>query len=79
MSEDGETNERSLSEVELKMVKPILDYLEVNETIAPQGARSLTGKSAATTRRYLVLLCDRDILEPTGNTNAKTYHRKTRK
>ncbi|MDR0380974.1 MAG: putative DNA binding domain-containing protein [Oscillospiraceae bacterium] len=69
-------NERSLSEVELNKVQPILDYLTAHKAITPQDACRLTGKSAATTRRYLCLLCDRGILESTGNTNAKIYHRK---
>jgi predicted HTH transcriptional regulator len=82
VSEDEKKNERSLSEdvseAELKKLKSILDYLETHETITPLDARHLTGKSAATVRRYLAALCDRDILEPTGNTSAKTYRQKVR-
>jgi len=33
LSEDANKNERSLSEVELKKLKPILDYLETHGTI----------------------------------------------
>ena len=66
-----------MREVELKKVKPILEYLEVHESITLQDARALTGKSAATVRRYLTLLCDSGILESAGSTNAKTYHLKT--
>ena len=80
-NEYGSNNERSLSEVmsevELKRVQPILEYLEVHESITPQDARALTGKSAATVRRYLTLLCDSGILGSAGSTNAKTYHLKT--
>ncbi|MDR0446405.1 MAG: hypothetical protein LBH17_05160 [Oscillospiraceae bacterium] len=91
LSEVGKKNERSLTtkrrgskkimngvfnDSELKRIQPILNYLTTHETITPQGVRSLTGKSAATARRYLMLLCARGILESTGNTNSKTYSRK---
>jgi predicted HTH transcriptional regulator len=82
VSEDVLLNERSserslsevLSEVETEKLRPILDFLESNKTITPQDVRNLTGKSAATARRYLSLLRERGILESTGSTNAKTYH-----
>jgi ATP-dependent DNA helicase RecG len=81
LSEDSKY-ERSLSEVlsevELKKLKPLIDHLETNKNITPQVARNLTGKSAATIRRYLTLLCDRGILESTGSTNAVVYHLKRR-
>ena len=80
MSEDSEINERSLSEdmseAELDKLKPILDYLKTHENITPNDARRLTGKSAATTRRYLALLCAQGLLVSTGSTSAKTYRRK---
>jgi ATP-dependent DNA helicase RecG len=62
-----------LSEAELKKVKPILDFLGTHSAITPQEARDVTGKSAATARRYLALLCERGILESTGSTNAVIY------
>ncbi|MDR2854875.1 MAG: putative DNA binding domain-containing protein [Methanomicrobiales archaeon] len=73
VSEDVHINERSLSEADLKKVKPILDYLKTHDTISPQEARKLTGKSAVTVRRYLTLLCEFRILKSTGNTSAKSY------
>jgi Fic family protein len=73
LSEDANKNERSMSEAEMKKVKPILDYLESHETITPKEVRNLTGKSAATARRYLALLCEYKILESTGNTSAVVY------
>ena len=77
VSEDVNNNERSVSEVmsdaELKRIKPILDYLETHDTITPQKARKLTGKSAATIRRYFTLLCENKLLESTGNTSAVAY------
>jgi predicted HTH transcriptional regulator len=76
MNENERSVSEDMSEAELKKLKPILDYLEKHETITPQDARRLTGKSAATARRYLALLCDQGVLESSGNTSAKTYHRK---
>ena len=77
VSEDADKNGRSVSEVlsedELKKIKPILDYLKSHETITPKEVRNLTGKSAATARRYLALLCECKILESTGNTSAVSY------
>jgi predicted HTH transcriptional regulator len=77
VSEDTNKIERRvsdvLSEAEMKKVKPILDYLESHETITPKEARNLTGKSAATVRRYLALLCEYEILESIGNTSAVLY------
>jgi ATP-dependent DNA helicase RecG len=70
MSED----EQSVSEEE--KLKPILDFLERNDTISPKEARDLTGKSAATVRRYLTLLCERGVLESVGNTSAVTYKKR---
>jgi predicted HTH transcriptional regulator len=88
-SETLDNNERSVSEVvsevmsgvmsevmsedEIEKVGPILAHLEKHGMITPKDARSITGKSAATTRRYLNLLCEKGILETTGNTNAVTY------
>jgi ATP-dependent DNA helicase RecG len=73
MSEDDGKNERSLSEAERKKLKPILDYLESHDTITPLEARKLTGKSSATVRRYMTLLCNSNLLEPTGKTSATIY------
>jgi Fic family protein len=73
-------NERSLSEVlsevELERVQPILSFLETHSAITPSEACAATGKSAATTRRYLALLCERGILESTGSTNAVIYKKR---
>ena len=81
---EEEKNERRLSEdicedmseAKYNKLKPIFDYLELHENITPYDARRLTGKSAATARRYLASLCNQGILEPAGNTSAKTYRRK---
>jgi ATP-dependent DNA helicase RecG len=62
-----------LSEAEMKRVAPILAYLQENEKITPQDARRITGKSAATVRRYMNMLYNRGIIETNGNTNALVY------
>jgi predicted HTH transcriptional regulator len=77
VSEDEGNIERRLSEVlsepEIEKLTPILQYLESNDTITPLEARKLTGKSAATVRRYLALLRDSSLLEATGKTSATIY------
>jgi len=60
----------------LPNIENILDYLKTHENITPNDARRLAGKSTATTRRYLALLCAQGLLVSTGSTSAKTYRRK---
>ena len=80
VSKDSKNYERSLyedmSEAEQKKLFPIINYLESHENLTPDVARRLTGKSAATVRRYLALLCERGMLEPNGYTNSKTYQKR---
>ena len=45
---------------------PIIDYLKVNDTIDPQMARKLTGKSKTTVFRYLQRLMELDIIKSEG-------------
>lgn len=76
-------NERSLSEVlsevlnkaEYEKVLPLIEYLETYETITPKEAEELTGKSAATARRYLKILVESGVLSVSGNTNKIQYFR----
>ncbi|GHU61508.1 Fic family protein [Clostridia bacterium] len=63
-----------LKEAELKKVTPILDFIEAHGEISPQEARGATGKSEATVWRYLKMLCERGVLESTGNTSAAKYY-----
>jgi Fic family protein len=78
----SDNNERSferrlngaLKESELKKVAPILDFIKEHGEISPQEARSATGKSEATVWRYLKMLCERGVLESTGNTSAARYY-----
>jgi predicted HTH transcriptional regulator len=69
--------ERSLSEVlsEAEMLKtmPIIEHIKKHGSITPGEACGATGKSPATTRRYLHLLCERGVLESKGNTSSIVY------
>jgi ATP-dependent DNA helicase RecG len=74
-------NERSLSEVlsevlsedEIGKMLPIITRLQEQGSVSPKEAQELTGRSAATARRYLAVLCENGILERQGNTSARTY------
>ncbi|MDR0518504.1 MAG: Fic family protein [Clostridiales Family XIII bacterium] len=82
LERSADNNERSferrlkevLKESELKKVTPILDFIEEHGEISPQEARIAAGKSEATVWRYLKMLCERGILESTGNTSAAKYY-----
>lgn len=74
-------NERSLSEV-LSEVLPQKDYhkvsgmihfIEENGRITPREAEKVTGKSAATVRRYFKILAGTGYIEAEGNTNNIRY------
>lgn len=77
-------NERSLSEVmsevlskkDYDKVLPIIIYLEENDRIMPKDAEKVTGKSAATIRRYLGILVNSGVIEPEGSTNNIVYVKK---
>jgi Fic family protein len=62
---------------ERRKVQPILDYLEKRNAITPQEAQKVTGKSPATVRRYLALMCERGILESLGSTSLIIYYAPT--
>jgi ATP-dependent DNA helicase RecG len=70
-------NERSLSEVlsevEIEKMAPIIRHLQEHSYVTPKEAMAATGKSAATVRRYLAVLCEKGILTARGNTNAISY------
>jgi len=77
--EDGSTveNERiaseSLSESEKKKMEAILEYIGHNNMIDNAKGRELTGKSAATVRRYLKRLELAGVLIPEGTTRGTIY------
>ena len=62
-----------LSEVEIEKMAPIIRHLQEHGSITPKEAMAVTGKSAATARRYLAVLCDKGVLSVKGNTNAISY------
>jgi ATP-dependent DNA helicase RecG len=77
----AQKNERSLSEVlsevfdakDTEKLLPILRYLETHAGITPNEAEQVTGKSAATARRYLKMLAERGLLLTEGKTNKTRY------
>jgi ATP-dependent DNA helicase RecG len=70
-------HERSLREVlsavEIGKMAPIIRHLQEHGSITPREAMEATGKSAATTRRYLAVLCDKGVLSAKGKTNTIRY------
>lgn len=76
-----EENERSLKEVlkevlkenEIQKVGPIIDFLQTNGAISPKEAQQVAGKSETTVWRYLDMLVERGIIEPSGSTNNRQY------
>ena len=83
MSEVSEKNERSLSEVLSEVlerdywvkVKDIAMFIDYNGGITPGEARKVSGKSAATVRRYLKMLTNTGYVVSEGNTNNSVYKR----
>ena len=72
LSEVNEKNERSLSEV-LSEVLKASDFSEEKGEITPKEAEAVSGKSAATVRRYLKILVGTGYVESEGNTNNSVY------
>jgi ATP-dependent DNA helicase RecG len=71
-----DTFNKVLSEAEKKKLESILIYLRDNDSLDNAKGRELTGKSAATVKRYLKRLCEIGILEHHGVTSNKVYKRK---
>lgn len=77
----NQKSERSLSEVmsevlskkEFVKVQDIIKYIEENGEITPEIARQISGKSVATTRRYMKLLMDTGYIKSQGSTNNLVY------
>lgn len=68
--------ENNLSDKERKKILPIIEYLKANDTIKPQTARRVTGKSKTTVYRYLQQLIELDIIVSQGDSVSTTYKRK---
>ncbi len=62
-----------LSENNFAKVKDLISYLEMSGSITPKIAGRITGKSDATTRRYLKLLVDTGYVKAEGHTNKIKY------
>jgi len=79
----AQKNERRLSEVLSEVLSsrdyikllPIIEYLEVNDSITPKEAEALVNKSSATVRRYLGLLVSAKVPGSKGSTTNITYYR----
>lgn len=66
----------NLSDKEKEKMLPIIDYLKVNDTIDPQMARKVTGKSKTTVFRYLQRLIELDVIKSEGDSVSTVYRRK---
>lgn len=81
LSEVNEKNERSLSEVlsgvlkasDFSKLEKLIKYIEEKGKITPKEAEVVSGKSAATVRRYLKMLVGTGYVEAVGNTNNSVY------
>ena len=81
MNEVDEKNERSLSEVLSEVLKAsdfyklekIIKIIEEKGEITPKEAEAVSGKSAATVRRYLKMLVGTGCVEAEGKTNNAVY------
>ena len=73
------SNDRYMTDIltdrEAKNMAAILDYLKDNASISNEKGRQLTGKSAATVKRYLKRLSDIGVLEQTGSNKNTLYIR----
>ena len=77
----AQKNERSLSEVlsevlaqkDYNKVSTIVSFMEEHGEITPKEAETITGKSAATVRRYFKMLSDTRYIVAEGNTNNIVY------
>ena len=77
----AQKNERSLSEVlsevlaqkDYNKVSTIVSFMEEHGEITPKEAETITGKSAATVRRYFKMLSDTRYIVAEGNTNNTVY------
>ena len=73
----AQKNERSLSGVLMQKdngkVRRIVNYMEEHGEITPKEAETITGKSAATVRRYFKMLADTRYIVAEGSTNNIVY------
>ena len=73
----AQKNERSLSEVlaqkDYNKVSTIINFMEEHGKITPKEAEVVTGKSAATVRRYFKMLIGTRYIVVEGSTNNIVY------
>ncbi len=64
-----------LSERDFERMKSLIDYLSENDSITPFKAKEVSGKSEATTWRYLKKLKETGYVISKGNTNDSVYQK----
>ena len=77
LSSKKKTSLKKMSEVltqkDYGKVRRIVNYMEEHGEITPKEAETITGKSAATVRRYFNMLTDTRYIVAEGNTNNIVY------
>ena len=72
------TSLKKMSEVlkqkDYDKVRTIVNFMEEHGKITPKEAENITGKSAATVRRYFKILVDTRYIVAEGSTNNIVYH-----
>ena len=58
-----------LTQKDYSKVRRIVNYVEEHGEITPKEAETITGKSAATVRRYFKILADTRYIMAEGSTN----------
>jgi len=62
-----------LKQSDFSKTEKIIKFIEENAQITPREAQAISGKSAATVRRYLKLLVETGYVESIGKTNNIIY------
>ena len=62
-----------LAQKDYNKVSTIVRFMEEHGEITPKEAEAITGKSAATVRRYFKMLSDTRYIVAEGNTNNIVY------
>ena len=62
-----------LTQKDYGKVRKIVNYMEEHGEITPKEAETITGKSAATVRRYLKILADTRYIVVEGSANNIVY------
>ncbi len=63
----------ALTQKDYNKVRVIVNFMEEHGEITPKKAETITGKSAATVRRYFRILADTGYIVAEGNTNNIVY------